>query len=54
MPLQEEIYLGIGQAVDLGLGDIAAHADDVHLQANAAPAQQPRLPRLPQPPRRRR
>jgi hypothetical protein len=36
--LQEDIDLCIGQAVDLGLGDIAAHADGVHLQVNPTPA----------------
>ena len=28
--LQEDIDLGIGQAVDLGFGDVAAHTDGVH------------------------
>ncbi len=37
--LQEDIDLGIGQVVDLGFGDVAAHTDGVHLQMDPAPAQ---------------
>jgi hypothetical protein len=36
--LDEDIDLGIGQVVNLGFGDIAAHADGVHLQVDPASA----------------
>jgi hypothetical protein len=37
--LQEDVDLGIGQVVDLGFGDVAAHTDGLHLQVDPAATQ---------------